>query len=280
MRQVGDSALQSQILRNQEKIPEIVPESSLFETNTPAKDKKKKIVIHPRPVVKKTLTTPEQSYYDLWGSEDSSAPRKSKPAPKKREYAVGSDMSYRSAKLVNPDGIRQRKLEAEEEERAALSSVSAVTIIDDQSVGDTLLGDAPNAPAVDVESPQIKEKKKKRLLNQHVPKYLPDDVKAKMKQEIRERFLEMKKEKEEELVPEFEKTKEAAEEIQKAIEKSKNKPKKQKKADHGRHLRFIADEPSLEMEAMPSSLREIQADTRPFARLQRSNEVRRKVCIH
>ena len=190
-------------------------------------------------------------------------------------------MSYRSKELVNPEGIKKRKLEEEEEAREMemLSTVPTVTIID-QSVGDTLQGDVSIAPEIDVESPKVKEKRKKRFLNQPVPKYLPDDVKAKLRQENRERFNEMRKEKEEELEPEFEKTKEAADEIQKALEKSKNKPKKEKKDITGTHLRYIADEPSLEMESLPSSLRDLQADSRPFARLQRSYEVRRKVGLH
>jgi hypothetical protein len=45
-------------------------------------------------------------------------------------------------------------------------------------------------------------------------------------------------------------------------------------------MRFIADEPEYRVDEQPVRLGDAPADTRPFARLQRSFEERRKVGLH
>ncbi|KAH0785197.1 hypothetical protein GPJ56_010840 [Histomonas meleagridis] len=276
IRQVGESALKSEILRNQEKVPEILPDSALFAESIEKPKKKKKIILHPRPEPQPKLK-PAEEYYDIWAS----APTKStKPQKKntKKEYSVPSSMSYRSKELVNPEIEKIRK-QQEEEANGIQSTITNIQYIGDSGIGDTLEGDVSNGPLIDIPAPNPPQRKPKRLLNMPVPKYLPDEQKAKIKREIRENFKLLRQEKEEELVPEFERTKETAEEINKRMEELANRPKKEKEHVDG-ILNFIADEPSLEMEKLPQNLSEVQADQRPLARLQRSFEIRRKVALH
>lgn len=273
IRKVGDDVLKREMERNAEKIPEIVPDSALFE-NTSDTGKKKKIFLHPRPPAEPIPKTADVEYTDIWGAESvkkfEKRPRK-QLNQKKMPLPTSKD-SYRSAHHI-------RKPEEKESDDEVHDPVATVTVTDaDQGMGDSLRGDVPTAPVITEPSPAPKQRQSLGVeFNGKIPKWLPEEKRKELKQKLRESFKKVKEIKEQELIPEFEKTKEAAEEVQKQLKELAEKPKREKE---DKLMRFIAAEPGYDMESVPKTLGETNGDTRAFARLQRSFEERRKVGLH
>jgi hypothetical protein len=145
-------------------------------------------------------------------------------------------------------------------------------------MGDTLEGDVLDLPPIAVTLPGPPPKKFNDIqINMHIPKYLPEEQKKKKVAEVKEnrrKWKEIQEQKREEQVAI---TKEEVDVVFADLEAEKQRPKQEKEDPI---MRFIADEPKYEVEERPGKLSEAPADDRPFARLQRSFEQRRKTMLH
>ena len=274
IRKVADDVLKSEMQRNAERIPEMVPDSALFEDSTTDGMKKKKIFLHPRPPVTPIPKTADVEYTDIWGEESvKKFERKPKRQLNRQKMALPtSEDSYRSAHHV-------RKPEEKEAEEEAHDPAVTVTITDaDQGMGDSLKGDVPNGPAVDIPAPGPKKKEGYGIRAiRTIPKWYPEEKRKQMMQDVKIASRQIREKMEEELLPEFENTKEIAVEVQEKMKEIAEKPKQEKE---DKLMNFIAAEPGYDMEKVPETLSELSGDTRPFARIQRSFEQRRKVGLH
>jgi hypothetical protein len=146
-------------------------------------------------------------------------------------------------------------------------------------MADTLAGDiiASGPPcAIDPPAPPRHERGDIELVGR-IPRHLPDAKKAELKRTLREKQRIIRERAAAALEPEFARTKEVAAELEQRKEELANKPKKEKE-DY--LMKFIPDEPEYRVDQVPDSLTNAPADQRPFSRLQRSFEQRRKVGLH
>ena len=286
IRKVAESALQSEIARNAQKVPEIIPESSLFEEdNSNQPEKKKKIVLHPRPSNKPRPKTADEEIEDIWGpSKDipigHPKPRaKPKQARKAKNYPT-SAMAYNSAKIVTP-----KKEEVEEEgdnndnddyehDAAELENDG----VEDTGLGDSVKGDAAVDIQVNERPPDpVKVLKKDVLFDGKVTKSMPDNIKMQKHQAKREAERKIREIIEEKMLPEFDKVPQYSEEIRKRNEEIAARPKKEKE---DKLMKFVADEPEFQVHEKVNSLAEMPGDVRAFSRIQRKFEVERKTALH
>jgi len=270
MRNIAESALKVEIDQNEKKIPEIIPESSLFSVDNGEKPKKKKLFISPRKYKEEKPSIQKVEYNDIWGDETPSGNVKS---AKKASLPKSSD-SYRSSDLANKkktvleiigESIKHNPDPAQNEHKDV-----------EDGIGDSLAGESPVGPSEPVKiSPAPKSKPEKSTLkvNANIPSYLPAENRKKIRTEINENRKILLKMKDEQTQSQFEK--DLTEKTD--IEENNDKEPKQKIDPLER---FIIDEPEYEQDSAPSSLSELSGDKKQFARLQRSFEVRRKVGLH
>ena len=280
-RKVSEAALQSEILRNNQKLPEIIPDSALFEEDNDTKEKKKKIVLHPRPVYEKEQKTIDEEIKDIWDINSSIPENYPKPRgkPKAKKNYPTSSMAYNSSSNVIP---RPMPEEDQQDQNLAIADELITETIDgvihSDGIGDSTIGDIPHLPETTCKPPEKTSTVKFDIVvDGKVPKSMPDEQKKIKYKALREALKQVQEREDAKILPEFEKTKEYAKEIQEKIEELASRPKKEKE---DKLMKFIADEPEFKIYEQPQSLSELPADDRPFARLQRKFEVERKVGLH
>lgn len=285
IRKVAEAASQSEKLRNAQKLPEIIPESALFEEDNDTQKKKKKIVLHPRPVYEKEQKTADEELEDIWGKKSISTENHPKPKGrfKPRKSYPTSNMAYNSATNVVP--IRQSNEEQEEQELEQNIAVAdelvngtIEEIIHSDGIGDSLAGDVPNLPETTVKLPEkVFAEKFEIQIDGKIPKTMPDDQKKIKYKQLREDLRRIQAKEDAKILPEFEKTKEYQKEIEERIQELASRPKVEKE---DRLMKFIPDEPEPDIHKLPENITELPAYSRPFASLQRKFEIERKTILH
>lgn len=283
IRKVSEQALQSEILRNTQKLPEIIPESALFEEDSEIQKKKKKIVLHPRPVYEKEPKTMDEEIKNIWDKNLSVAENYPKlrgnTRPKPKKNFPTSNMAYNSASnVISPPNPSE-----EQQDQNAVIANEIITetfeeVLHSDGIGDSTIGDVPKVPEVTSKPPEkVSTVSFDIVVDGKIPKSMPDDQKKIKHQALREALRQIQAKEDEKILPEFEKTKEYAKEIQDRKEELASRPKAEKE---DKLMKFIADEPNFKIYEQPNSLTELPADDRPFARLQRKFEIERKVGLH
>jgi hypothetical protein len=258
---VADAVLAAEVKRTTEQLPSLLPDSALFESTS---TKKKKILLKPPTGTPTDQKTADVEYYDVWAGAQTSIPR---PPPMNRKAKPPSSSdSYRSETHVRPPPP------VEEPGKIVRTPPG------DSGMGDLLAGDVIAAPVINAEPPPPpKIEKSDVVLRPFIPKWIPDAQKREMRKALREAHKVLRERGEAEFLPEFERVPEIAAEIKAEKEELEKRPKKEKE-DH--LLRFIAEEPEYRVDEQPERLSDAPGDQRPFARLQRSFEERRKVGLH
>jgi hypothetical protein len=261
---VADAVLAAEVKRTTDKLPSMLPDSALFADDAPKKKKKKKIILQPLHSNVGEQKTADVEYFDVWGDPAIARAAIPRPPPMNRKsHPPTSEDSYRSQTHVRPPP-------PVEESEEVISVPSA-----DSGMGDLLAGDVINAPTCAVEfPPRPKKEKSDVVIRAHIPKYLPDAQKREMHEALRNGHRILRERQEAKTLPEFERTLEIAAELEAERMERSNRPKKEKEDSL---LRFIPDEPEYRVDERPERLSDAPADQRPFSRLERSFEVRRKV---
>jgi hypothetical protein len=268
--QAAASALETEVRLNESRLAAAIPDSSLFDRDSDLPRRKPKVSLPPRRSNVPDLQPASVEYFDLWGEPPPEHLPKRITQPKSKPPPPKSSDAYRSLTHVVP--------------RRAPSPIPVIdpsipTIHEiDSGMGDTLAGDVLDLPHIDVALPGPPPKKQNDIqINMHIPRWLPEEQKKKKVAEVkanRRRWKELDDEKKE---AEVAITQEEADDVMAAVEAEKQRPKQAKEDPI---MRFIADEPAYEVEEMPGKLSDAPADARPFARLQRSLESRRKTMLH
>ena len=273
-RKIAEKALEFEKKQNEEKIAEIIPDSSLFkEDDNKPKEKKSKILLHPRPKINEKPPVPKVEYKDLWDTPKPSIPFKNLPKkqtlPKSSESYHSSDLNIKKKKNIE-EIFTSEKIQIQTYDPAEQIETNF-----DDGMGDSLSGDQPiilENPITSV--PPVATKKEKDLikLNAHFPDYLPMDQRIKLRKEIKENNLKLRLQKEKEL----------EEEIKNDLDKPiiNEKPNNNNKNKIDPIERFLPDEPEYQLEEIPKTLSELPSDQKQFSRLQRDFEIRRKVGLH
>lgn len=283
-KKVAQEALEREIKKSEQTIPDIVPNSALFkEDDEMAPKKKVKIPLHPRPEIEKRPPPPKTELVDLWGEEPVKKNEKQlkfvnrvNPKPKKANLPTTAE-SYNSEKLI----AKPKKPEPVEEN---IKPIDPAEEVNDEEyhdgIGDYLEGDVPVAPeGLDKIVPPKPDPKPRKdmILNAYLPESMPVAEKMRIRKIIKENNRIMRQRAEDALVPEFERTLDAAKEVEERNKELAARPKREKES----HLeKFIADEPLYEQEKVAESTAEISGDSKAFTRLQRSLEIRGVVPLH
>lgn len=284
IRQGADETLKGEISRNKEKLPEYIKESTFFEEDGEAQKKKKKIVLHPRPVYEKEPKTIDEDIKDIWEANVSFAENYPKPRGKtkqkpKKNFPTSS-MAYNSVSIVTP---RPPPPEEQQDQNTVIADELITETIEEvirsDGIGDSTIGDVPNLPETTSKPPErISTVKFDIEVDGKIPKSMPDDQKKIKHQALREALRQIEAKREEEILPEFEKIKDYEKEIQDKKEELASRPKKEKE---DKLMKFIADEPVFEnIHEQITSITDIPADVHQFARWQRKNEIDRKTVLH
>jgi hypothetical protein len=253
---------------NEARLAAAIPDSSLFDRDADLPRRKPKISLPPRRTDIPDHKPAAVEYFDVWGS---APPGESVSVPKSKPQLPTSADSYRSPAHVAPK-------HAPVPVPVVDPSIPAEAGEIDTGMGDTLEGDVLDFPPIDVKIPPPPSRKRNDIqINMHIPKYLPEDQKKKLVAEVRENRRKWHEAEALKHAADIEISKEEADEVLAQLEAEKSKPKPEKPDPL---MRFIADEPAFEVEAVPASLSEAPAEPRPFARLQKSFEERRKVGLH
>ena len=288
--EIAQKALESEIKRNDEKIPDIVPDSALFkEDDDEEKVKKTKIRLNPRPLLEKKTQPPKTEFTDLWGDDNSETAKKAKLLKKakqgkmKKANLPTSSESYTSKDLIT---TKRKKvddvLETKEEDVQAFDPAEEMGEEGEYNdgIGDSTIGDVPVQPEgldkIVVPEPE-KKQMKDIILSVHIPQNMPHQERAIKRKMMRDNNKLVKAQQRDQLDPEFEATTEAAKEIEEHQKEIASRPKKE-------HVnpkeQYIIDEPKYQMDKVPESLGDVSGDTAQFTRFQRDLEIRGLTPLH
>ena len=274
---VAQAILDIEIERKSEIIPEIVKDEALFTLDgEQKKEKKPKIILHPRLPPNETTKPEIRPFYDLWGDQPASKPKSKRKNNKKPLFAPTSAEAYNSSVLIKPKTEEENIIPPPPQD----PSISSFQI--DDGVIDTLVDNDVELRSADtsIAIPAAPAKPPKPVqFPKPIKKYYDQDTKKRLREEQKEAYAKLREIQERPYKEENERFgPEVIEEIQSEIEKQKNrepKPKIDKKAEL-----YIIDEPALEVDEQASKLSELEPDAKGFTRLQRSFEIRRKVGLH
>ena len=288
--EIAQKALESEIKRNDEKIPDIVPDSALFkEDDDENKVKKAKIRLNPRPALEKKTQPPKTEFTDLWGDDNSETSKKAKQLKKaKQSNAKKANLPTSAESYTSKDLITTKRkkiddvLESKEEAQPAFDPAEEMGEEGefDDGIGDSTVGDVPVAPE-GLDKIVVPESEKKQMkdiiLSVHIPQNMPHAERAIKRKMMRENNRLVKAQKQDQLEPEFESTTDAAKEIE---EKQKEIAARPKKERVNPKEQFIIDEPTYQMDKVPESLGDVSGDSAQFTRFQRDLELRGLTPLH
>lgn len=287
--EVAEKALQNEIKRNDQKIPDIVQDSALFkEDDDQEKVKKTKIRLNPRPQVEKKTAPPKTEFVDLWGDDENVKKpekpiRKAKQIKPRKANLPTSAESYTSKDLtVKRTKTISEVMEKQEEKPETFDPAEEMEDGEEvnDGIGDSLAGDVPvkidGVENIVVPAPDKKEYKD-IILSADLKANIPVAEKMKLRKMIRENNQKFNEEKEKAFEGEFEKVKETAEELEKRKEEISKRPKREQ-VNHKE--RYIISEPLYQVDKVPESMADISGDQKQFARLQRDLELRGVVGLH
>lgn len=286
IRNVAEQALKQEIKHNEEKIPEIVPDSALFTNDDdPVKAKKAKIHIVPRPELEEKPKPPTNEFYDIWGDAPAAPKKQNKrntaaPVNPPKPSVPKSSEAYTAADYRIKSKTIKEVIEAQTEARTVDPAENVEEGEHDDGIGDSLQGDVPVVPEnIDKIVPPKPNQKPMRnlILNIHIPDNIPVAQKTELRKMIRENNRIDRERREAELLPEWERIEEATKEIDARNAEIAARPPKEKK---NRLDKFIADEPEFVADAKPDKLSAMPADLNPAKRMIQSLERREKVPIH
>lgn len=275
-RQIADAALEKEIQKNEQKLPEILDDEKIFSVGDQVDGKKKKVFVQPARDIKKIKPkTSEVSYTDIWGGADASAAA-SKAKPKKKVALIKAPTSadsYRSETNVNPNPPKQ------EEETEETNAQTTYTIENtDTGIGDSLAGESPVEPEITeglmAPAPPGKEDSSEYWIrNNVVPRHLPEDKKAELRKLIRENMEIVRSKKEEEATKIFEDDLARVDEYNHPPPPKEPKPKE----DSGPNPAYIPVTPELTITEVPQTLGDIEGDKHPLSRIVQHLEETRQV---
>lgn len=279
IKKVADEAFESEIERKQQKIPDVVKDDALFQLDSEKpKDKKSKIILHPR-IPPAELKKPEvRVYTDIWSNEKPvKKPRSNskKIQKQKPKFAPTSAEAYNSEALVKP------KIEEETSVPPAPIDPSIVYTESDDGMVDTMVDHVElpqNDPSIPIPNPPEHPPKLVEF-PRPIKRYYDEETKKRLREETkaaRAKLREIQNKPIEEENANF--GPEEIEKLKEQIEEEKNRPHKPK-VDVKAEM-FIAAEPELRVDKQVEKFTDLQPDTKGFARLQRSFEIRRKVGLH